>query len=87
MIRTNYKTQWMLAVILSCSLLTTSCVDDKTIPDNPSPTPEQASAKDTGEWWLDESYMDKNGEIKGTGRVIPSTRAIMDLSPSFLLIP
>ena len=50
----------MLAAILACGLLTTSCVDDKTIPDNPSPTPEQASAKDTGEWWIDESYMDKS---------------------------
>ena len=33
---TNYKTQWMLAAILSCGLVMTSCVDDKTIPDNVS---------------------------------------------------
>ena len=57
---TNYKTQWMMAAILSCGLMMTSCVDDKTIPDNPAPTPGQASTKDTGKWWLDESYMDKN---------------------------
>ena len=58
--RTNYKHQWMLAAILACSLLTTSCVDDKAIPDNPSPTPEQASAKDPGIWWIDENNMDKS---------------------------
>ena len=50
----------MLAAILACSLLTTSCVDDKAIPDNPSPTPEQASAKDPGIWWIDENNMDKS---------------------------
>ena len=49
-----------MAAILSCGLMMTSCVDDKTIPDNPAPTPGQASTKDTGKWWLDESYMDKN---------------------------
>ena len=50
----------MLAAILACGLLTTSCVDDKAIPDNPSPTPEQASAKDPGIWWIDENNMDKS---------------------------
>ena len=49
----------MLAAILACGLVTTSCVDDKTVPDNPSPTPEQASAKDPGKWWIDENNMDK----------------------------
>ena len=58
--RTNYKHQWMLAAILTCGLLTTSCVDDKTVPDNPSSTPEQASAKDPGKWWIDENNMDKS---------------------------
>ena len=58
--RTNYKHQWMLAAILTCGLLTTSCVDDNTVPDNPSPTPEQASAKDPGKWWIDENNMDKS---------------------------
>ena len=58
--RTNYKHQWMLAAILACGLVTTSCVDDKTVPDNPSSTPEQASAKDPGKWWIDENHMDKS---------------------------
>ena len=58
--RTNYKNLWMLAAILACGLVTTSCVDDKTVPDNPSPTPEQASAKDPGKWWIDENNMDKS---------------------------
>ena len=58
--RTNYKHQWMLAAILTCGLVMTSCVDDKTVPDNPSPTPEQASAKDPGKWWIDENNMDKS---------------------------
>ena len=57
--RTNYKHQWMLAAILTCGLVMTSCVDDKTVPDNPSSTPEQASAKDPGKWWIDENNMDK----------------------------
>ena len=61
--RTNYKHQWMLAAILACDLATTSCVDDKTVPDNPSSTPEQASAKDPGIWWIDESYMDKSVKL------------------------
>ena len=50
----------MLAAILACGLVMTSCVDDKTVPDNPSPTPEQASAKDPGKWWIDENNMDKS---------------------------
>ncbi len=50
----------MLAAILTCGLVTTSCVDDKTVPDNPSPTPEQASAKDPGKWWINENNMDKS---------------------------
>ena len=58
--RTNYKHQWMLAAILTCGLVMTSCVDDKTVPDNPSSTPEQASAKDPGKWWIDENNMDKS---------------------------
>ena len=50
----------MLAAILTCGLVMTSCVDDKTVPDNPSSTPEQASAKDPGKWWIDENNMDKS---------------------------
>ena len=50
----------MLAAILTCGLVMTSCVDDKTVPDNPSPTPEQASAKDPGKWWINENNMDKS---------------------------
>ena len=61
MIRTNYKNQWMLAVILSCGLAMTSCDDVLNVIDNPSTTEtEQASAKDQGKWWIDESYMDKS---------------------------
>ena len=50
----------MLAAILTCGLVMTSCVDDKTVPDNPSSTPEQASAKDPGKWWIDENNMNKS---------------------------
>ena len=58
--RTNYKHQWMLAAILTCGLVMTSCVDATTVPDTPSSTPEQASAKDPGKWWIDENNMDKS---------------------------
>ena len=64
--RTNYKHQWMLAAILACGLVMTSCVDDKTVPDNPSPTPEQASAKDPGKWWINENNMDKSVKPSST---------------------
>ena len=61
MIRTNYKNHWMLAAILSCGLAMTSCNDVLNVIDNPSTTEtEQASAKDQGKWWIDESYMDKS---------------------------
>ena len=51
----------MLAAILACGLVMTSCVDDKTVPDNPSTTePERTSAKDPGKWWIDENNMDKS---------------------------
>lgn len=50
---------WMPAAILCCSLVTTSCTDVTATPDNPSTTPEQASAVDQGKWWIDDSYMDK----------------------------
>ena len=44
----------MLAAILFCGLLTTSCTDEQF--DNPSTDqPEQASAVDPGRWWIDES--------------------------------
>ena len=51
---------WMLAAILSCGLVMTSCVDDTATPDNPVPAPEQPSAKDPGKWWIDENNMDKS---------------------------
>ena len=61
MIRTNYKNHWMLAAILSCGLAMTSCNDVLNVIDNPTTTEtEQASAKDQGKWWIDESYMDKS---------------------------
>ena len=60
--RKNYCTQWMLAAILFCGLLTTSCTDEQF--DNPSSDqPEQASAVDPGRWWIDESYMDKTVKL------------------------
>ena len=61
MIRTNYKNHWMLAAILSCGLAMTSCNDVLNVIDNPTTTEtEQASAKDQGKWWINESYMDKS---------------------------
>ena len=61
MMRTNYKNQWMLAAILFCGLVMTSCSDQQVIIDNPvTPEPEQASAKDPGKWWIDENNMDKS---------------------------
>ena len=50
---------WMLAAILCCGLVTTSCVDDTAMPDNPAPAPEKPSVKDPGKWWIDENNMDK----------------------------
>ena len=59
--RTNYKNHWMLAAILFCGLVMTSCSDQQVIIDNPvTPEPEQASAKDPGKWWIDENNMDKS---------------------------
>lgn len=59
--RTNYKNHWMLAAILFCGLVMTSCSDQQGIIDNPvTPEPEQASAKDPGKWWIDENNMDKS---------------------------
>ena len=49
----------MLAAILTCGLVMTSCLDEQL--DNPSTTePEQTSAKDPGKWWIDENNMDKS---------------------------
>ena len=49
----------MLAAILACGLVMTSCLDEQL--DNPSTTePEQTSAKDPGKWWIDENNMDKS---------------------------
>ena len=51
----------MLAAILFCGLVMTSCSDQQVIIDNPvTPEPEQASAKDPGKWWIDENNMDKS---------------------------
>ena len=59
--RTSYKNHWMLAAILFCGLVMTSCSDQQGIIDNPvTPEPEQASAKDPGKWWIDENNMDKS---------------------------
>ena len=42
----------MLAAILTCGLVMTSCLDEQL--DNPSTTePEQTSAKDPGKWWIE----------------------------------
>ena len=35
MMRTNYKNQWLLAAILFCGLVMTSCSDQQGIIDNP----------------------------------------------------
>ena len=54
------KNLWMLAAILCCSLITTSCADEQL--DNPS-TPEPgkpSAAVDPGRWWIDENNMDKS---------------------------
>ena len=60
MMRTNYKNQWMLAAILCCGLVMTSCSREQDVVDNPStPDPEPPSAKDPGKWWIDDSNMDK----------------------------
>ena len=59
--RTNYKNLWMLAAILACGLVMTSCDDVLDVIDNPTTTEtEQASAKDPGKWWIDENNMDKS---------------------------
>jgi len=59
--RTSYKNHRMLAAILFCGLVMTSCSDQQGIIDTPvTPEPEQASAKDPGKWWIDENNMDKS---------------------------
>ena len=51
----------MLAAILTCGLVMTSCDDVLDVIDNPTTTEtEQASAKDPGKWWIDENNMDKS---------------------------
>ena len=61
MMRTNYKNQWMLAAILFCGLVMTSCEDVLNVVDDPvNPETEQPSAKDPGNWWIDENNMDKS---------------------------
>lgn len=52
---------WMLAAILACDLVMTSCDDVLNVIDNPTTTEtEQASAKDPGKWWINENNMDKS---------------------------
>lgn len=54
---------WMLAAILCCSLVMTSCTDEIGTPDNPASNTEQEPEQgpsDKGTWWLNESYMDKS---------------------------
>ena len=59
--RTNNNNQWLLAAILFCGLVMTSCEDALNVVDNPvTPETEQASAKDPGKWWIDENNMDKS---------------------------
>ena len=59
--RTNYKNQWMLAAIFFCGLVMTSCLDVLNVVDDPvNPETEQPSAKDPGNWWIDENNMDKS---------------------------
>ena len=61
---------WMPAAILFSSLMMASCVgfadsaigvEDK--PTEPTKKPETASAKDPGNWWIDERYMDKSVKL------------------------
>ena len=61
---------WMPAAILFSSLMMASCVGfaDSAIgvednPTEPTKKPETASAKDPGNWWIDESYMDKSVKL------------------------
>ena len=60
MMKKNFRTLWMPAAILCCGLLMTSCVDESAMPDNPTPKPEEASAKDNGKWTIDESFVDNS---------------------------
>ena len=61
---------WMPAAIFFSSLMMASCVgfadsaigvEDK--PTEPTKKPETASAKDPGNWWIDERYMDKSVKL------------------------
>ena len=61
---------WMPAAILFSSLMMASCVGfaDSAIgvednPTEPTKKPETASAKDPGNWWIDERYMDKSVKL------------------------
>ena len=61
---------WMPAAVLFSSLMMASCVGfaDSAIgvednPTEPTKKPETASAKDPGNWWIDESYMDKSVKL------------------------
>lgn len=49
----------MLAAILCCSLMMTSCIDEMGNSDNPSSDPE-LELTDKTKWWLDENFMDKS---------------------------
>ena len=60
----------MPAAVLFSSLMMASCVGfaDSAIgvednPTEPTKKPETASAKDPGNWWIDESYMDKSVKL------------------------
>ena len=61
---------WMPAAIFFSSLMMASCVGfaDSAIgvednPTEPTKKPETASAKDPGNWWIDERYMDKSVKL------------------------
>lgn len=60
MIEMKKMNLWMPAAILYCSLVMNSCVDEQSMPDNPVPVPEQASAVDNGKWTIDENNVDNS---------------------------
>jgi predicted metalloendopeptidase len=64
MMRTNYKNQWLLAAILFCGLVMTSCSDQQGIIDNPV-TPEHGAVTADGIWAspADRAEFDRRTEL------------------------
>ena len=62
--RTNYKNQWLLAAILFCGLVMTSCSDQQGIIDNPV-TPEHGAVTADGIWAspADRAEFDRRTEL------------------------